>query len=66
MRSKTKKVDTDFWLSKCCNFEVSLDISADFIGDDPKKMTIGTCNFRCMKCKKPCDVKINPRLKCSN
>ena len=44
------------YLSKCCNALVKVDLSPDFIGDNPKKKTyIGTCNFFCTKCKKACD-----------
>lgn len=42
--------------SKCCNAEVKTDMSPDFIGDDPKTMTIGTVSFICTKCNKPCNV----------
>jgi hypothetical protein len=42
--------------SKCCNEPVKTDISPDFIGDDPKTMTIGTVSFICTKCNKPCNV----------
>ncbi len=42
-------------------------MSPDFVGDDPKKMRIGTCSFECERCGKPCDVDIDPSLhKASN
>jgi len=45
--------------SKCCNADVKYAIYPDFIGDDPKKMRIGTCSFECEKCGKPCDANID-------
>jgi len=50
------------WISKCCKAEAIIEMSPDFIGDDPKHMEIGTCHFICGKCHKPCDVKINKRI----
>lgn len=48
--------------SKCCNADAKWVISPDFLGDDPKKMRVGTCSFKCEKCGEPCDVKIDPAL----
>ncbi len=48
--------------SKCCNAGVKWVMSPDFIGDDPKKMKVGTCSFECEVCGKPCDVNIDPTL----
>jgi len=42
--------------SECCNAKVKVLMSPDFLEDDPKKMTIGTCSFTCSKCHKACDV----------
>jgi len=50
MKKKIKRV------SKCCGAELTTEISPDFIGDNPKTMTIGTCSFECSKCGKPCDI----------
>ncbi len=44
--------------SKCCNMDVKWVMSPDFLGDDPKKMKVGTCSFECEKCGKPCDADI--------
>ncbi len=44
--------------SKCCNAPVKIsDPSPDFLGDDPKKMKIGTCSFICSNCQKECNIK---------
>jgi len=48
--------------SKCCNADVKYATYPDFIGDDPKKMRVGTYSFECEKCGKPCDVDIDPTL----
>jgi len=53
--------------SKCCNADVKYVMSPDFIGDDPKKMQVGTCSFVCEKCGKPCDANfIDPQLTTRN
>lgn len=44
--------------SKCCNTDVKFIMSPDFVGDDPKKMRVGTCSFVCEKCGKPCDADV--------
>ena len=46
--------------SKCCNANIRFAISPDFIGDDPKKMRVGTCSFECEKCGNPCDTDTDP------
>ena len=48
--------------SKCCNADVKWAISPDFIGDDLKKMKVGTCSFECGKCGEPCDTNIDSAL----
>jgi len=43
--------------SKCCNADATIIFSPDFLGDDPKKMRVGTTYFECSKCNEPCDIK---------
>lgn len=47
--------------SQCCNAEVKVDMSPDFVGDNPKTMLIGTCCWICNKCKQPCDIYFKER-----
>jgi hypothetical protein len=43
--------------SDCCKTKIKFsDPSPDFIGDNPKTMTIGTCYFICSKCNQPCNI----------
>jgi hypothetical protein len=43
--------------SKCCNSKVTTSkMSPDFLGDNPKTMTIGTVSLICTKCNKDCNV----------
>lgn len=52
-RKKSKR------LSACCRAEITYsDIASDFIGDDSKTMTVGTCYFICTKCNQPCNIYI--------
>jgi len=51
-----KKKEFYFWRSKCCKAEAIVNISPDFIGDNPQTMRQGTCFFSCSKCGKPCDA----------
>ena len=51
-----KKKKTYFWESKCCKAEAIVNLSPDFIGDNPDTMEQGTSFFSCSKCGKPCDV----------
>jgi hypothetical protein len=57
-------------LSDCCRAEIrTSDFIPDFIEDNPKTMTIGTCYFICSKCGEACNIyvpirrtwKINPK-----
>ncbi len=50
------------FLSKCCNAPISFIFSPDFLGDNPKKMKVGTIYFGCEKCRQPCDAEIDPKL----
>mgnify|MGYP001588815842 CR=1 FL=1 len=43
--------------SKCCDAEVLVVMAPDFLGDDVKTMTIGTCYYKCGKCEEACDTK---------
>lgn len=43
--------------SKCCNADTQIEMSPDFFSDNPKKMKVGTCWYKCNKCGKPCNVK---------
>jgi len=45
--------------SKCCHADVKWIISPDFLGDDPRKMRVGTCSFECEGCGQPCDTDID-------
>lgn len=54
------------YLSKCCHTETGTHMCADFPGDNPKDMRIGTCWFSCEKCKKPCDVILDEKLVLEN
>jgi len=48
--------------SVCCNAKITYsDISADFIGDDPATMYVGTAYCICTKCHQPCNVITNKR-----
>jgi len=42
--------------SECCDAEVSLNMSPDFLGDKPESMTVGTGYFVCKECNEHCDV----------
>jgi L-lactate utilization protein LutB len=42
--------------SICCGAEAKVDMSPDFIGDNPKTMQIGTYCYVCTKCSQPCDI----------
>lgn len=44
------------FVSECCLAETTIVMSADFIGDNPNTMKIGTCHFMCLKCGEPCDI----------
>jgi L-lactate utilization protein LutB len=45
--------------SACCRAEIRYsDFTPDFIGDNPKTMTIGTCCCICSKCNKSCNIYI--------
>ena len=44
-------------VSVCCSSKVSLEMSPDFIGDNPATMTIGTANYYCASCWEACDTK---------
>lgn len=56
MNEKQIFKDRKKYLSKCCNALVRIEFSdlPDFIGD--KNLEIGTCNYICKKCNKPCDI----------
>ncbi len=43
--------------SMCCNAEVSVVMSPDFLKDHVEDMKIGTCYYQCEECGKACDVK---------
>ena len=56
MKSKLKEK----YLSKCCNAEVEMEGGTpDFIGDKHAS----TFCFICKKCKKPCDIIVQDKLK---
>ena len=58
MKKKIKQI------SKCCGAEVITSMSQDFIGDDINSSEyIGTCNFECTQCGKPCDITTKRRNK---
>ena len=44
--------------SVCCSAGVYMEMSADFIGEKPENMTIGTANYFCEECGKGCDTKV--------
>jgi len=45
--------------SVCCNARINVSkFFPDFLRDDPKTMKQGTSYFICVKCGKPCNVKI--------
>jgi len=49
-------------LSICCNAPIKYsDFAPDFIGDNPKTMTMGTCYVICTKCNQPCNIYISIR-----
>jgi len=61
MMSK-KKIKKDNLKSTCCKAEIKYsDFTPDFIGDDPKTMTTGTCCCICSKCGQQCNVMSNKR-----
>jgi hypothetical protein len=41
-------------VSKCCGEAVRIEMSSDFIGDDPDTQEIGTAHYVCTKCNKAC------------
>jgi L-lactate utilization protein LutB len=57
---KKKKIKTQL-KSTCCGVDIKVDMSPDFIGDNPKTMQVGTCCYMCSKCNQPCDVYANTR-----
>lgn len=60
-RKKDKISYTDNLRSDCCNADIKVSMSADFIGDNPDIMRIGTCSYYCTKCNEACNVHVNKR-----
>jgi len=57
LQSKNDTIDD--YISECCNAIVTTtDLAPDFIGDDPKTMTVGTVSLICSKCKQFCNIKV--------
>jgi len=47
--------------STCCNAVAKVEMTSDFIGDNPKTMRVGTCHYICTKCQEVCDVYLKQR-----
>lgn len=43
--------------SKCCDSLVRLNVCPDFLGDDPRTMTVATTYYICWDCGHSCDVR---------